>query len=171
MLLIISANQKDNLVTNKALQDAKKELILTGSEVVDSGSGVLTDLVKMLDDEDKTPEIKADESDNEEAMISGEAKASLVEIDRPNPLKAFFAKFKRDKKDEVVMDDKNESEEQAEEVVPDTTMVKTSKPSNTSTAKMADKKMTFVDTPNYSTAKRVFPGLNLQTAVGNTYQV
>ena len=123
MLLIISANQKDNLVTNKTLQDAKKELILTWSELSESGSGVLTDLVKMLDDTEKTPEIKAEKKveivkevkddvqdgakEMKEDMAAkeetkqGEMKSDISETDKKNVIASFFDKFKKDSSTEM----------------------------------------------------------------------
>ncbi len=113
MLLIISANQKDNLVTNKTLQSAKQELILTWSKAMESGSGVLTDLVKMLDDEEKIPEIKAEKKEEvvTEKVAMEEIKEEIIETEitpddkmewkenKQNVIQSFFWKFKRSEKD------------------------------------------------------------------------
>ena len=205
MLLIISANQKDNIVTSKALQDAKQELILTGAELVESSTGVLSDLVNMLDDEDKTPEIepikqevskdKMEVAEQVDELISDEATISLVETDKVNPVKSFFAKFKKSKKEQWVnnnheakweeeikwqeetMDDKMEKKPKADMVV----VKKTSSSSKIPAIKKTFKNMsynnvgTFKDIPTYngkfSVNQKPLPGVNLKTAIGNTYKL
>ena len=178
MLLIISANQKDNLVTNKTLQDAKQELILTGSQAIESGSGVLTDLVKMLDDSEKIPEIKAEEKvaevvvnvedtmkDMKEDIVSNEAtvKSDLDATDKKGAIASFFDRFKRDSSDKEIKEDdktmmenesqddmKKESDMEEEKPKADVVVVKKQVSAKKEYKKMQYKKGTFRDIPTYN---------------------
>jgi len=173
MLLIISANQKDNLVTNKALQDAKQELILTGSQVVESGSGVLTDLVKMLDDSEKIPEIKAEKKvvevavdvketikDIKEDIVSNEAsvKSNVDTSDKKNVIASFFDRFKKKpsedtmkvSEDVVAQEDKEVEVVKQEKPKADVVVVKKQASTKKEYKKMEYKKGTFRDIPTYN---------------------
>ena len=211
MLLIISANQKDNLVTNKALQDAKQELILTWSQAIESGSGVLTDLVKMLDDSEKTPEIKAEEKIVEKAVevkadtqdevkdmkeevvvkemsLDSEVKSDIEKGDKKNVIASFFDRFKRDTSDKEMKEDdetmtekvpeddmKKESDMGEEKPKADVVVVKKQPVVKKEYKKMEYKKGTFRDIPTYngqfSVNQKPLPGINLKTAIGNTYKL
>lgn len=199
MLLIISANQKDNLVTNKALQDAKQELILTWSEVSESGSGVLTDLVKMLDDSEKTPEIKEEvkkvevkaetkkeSKDMKEELVSAEASIDgEMKEDKKNVIASFFDRFKKDESDVKEEDNLSmtgsenkdnidkDSDMTQDKPKADVVVVKKQAPAKKTYKKMTYKNGTFQDIPTYngqfSVNQKPLPWINLKTAIGNTY--
>ena len=179
MLLIISANQKDNIVTNKALETAKQELVFTGST---TSTGELANLVKLLDEWDKAVieaeevEVKLPEVDTKEL--------SLDTTKKMNPIKKFFMRKDKEVISDEVMVSTGATMEEKEESKPKADMTIVKKVVSTpipativhtewlAVKKSAPAKM-FKDSPAYTFGSKaiVYPGLNLKTAVGNTYKV